>query len=204
MKTRISCRIAQGREPGYVIFTHYISQKGKLLHLRADGCRGQNQTGIQRSLRFCHQRRPRAALSRKKSPEKILRAKKLDAVPKPLATRQAPFPVMARVENITEGEAIVEFLIGTEGKVRLPRIVSATHPSFGYVAAQTVANWRFEPPKAQGKPAVTRVRLPAGFSLNTQKSPGSDQPAPPHDGKKSPGFCYFAAVLTSVCRDFTD
>jgi len=100
----------------------------------------------------------------KKSPQKIIGSAKLDAAPKRIVTREPPFPITALQDDITAGDAVVEFLIDTEGKVRLPRIVSATHPSFGYVAAQTVANWRYEPPKAQGKPVVTRARVPFHFS----------------------------------------
>ena len=100
----------------------------------------------------------------KKSPQKIISGGKLDARPKPVVIRQPPFPLAAFQAGLTEGNAVVEFLIDTEGKVRLPRIVSATHPSFGYMAAQTVANWRFEPPKSQGKPVITRARLPFDFA----------------------------------------
>ena len=105
-----------------------------------------------------------------KSPGKIVAAGKLDAVPKRIVTRQPPFPLAARQENLTEGKAVVEFLIDTEGKVRLPRIISSTHPSFGYMSVQTVANWRYEPPKSGGKPVVTRVRVPFNFTTTDTKS----------------------------------
>ena len=112
----------------------------------------------------------------KKSPQKIIAAAKLDAMPKRIISRKPPFPLAALQENITKGEAVVEFLIDTEGKVRLPRIVSATHPSFGYMAVQTVANWRYEPPKAQGKPVVTRARVPFQFTSNARDAE-DDAPA---------------------------
>ena len=108
----------------------------------------------------------------KKSPQKIIAAGKLDATPKRIVTRQPPFPLAALQENITEGEAVVEFLIDTEGKVRLPRIVSSTHPSFGYIAVQTIANWRYEPPKSQGKPVITRARMPFGFAAKDDAPSG--------------------------------
>lgn len=101
----------------------------------------------------------------KKSPNKILGANKLDAMPKPISMRKAPFPLAARLANLSAGEATVEFLIDTDGKVRLPRILSSTHPSFGYIAVQTVANWLFEPPKAGGKAVVTRAKIPMHFKL---------------------------------------
>lgn len=107
----------------------------------------------------------------KKSPEKITPAGKLDSTPKMIASRQAPFPLAAALANLTSGEAVVEFYIDREGKVRLPRILSSTHPSFGYMAAQTAANWRFEPPLAQGKPAITRARVPVNFSIKDKIAP---------------------------------
>ncbi|MDR1012047.1 MAG: energy transducer TonB [Opitutaceae bacterium] len=101
----------------------------------------------------------------KKSPAKIVPAKKLDAVPKMIAARKAPFPLAAQLEKLNSGEATVEFYIDTEGNVRLPRIKSCTHPSFGYIAVQTAANWRFAPPMSGGKPVITRAQIPIKFSL---------------------------------------
>ena len=63
------------------------------------------------------------------------------------------------------GEARIEVLIDEEGKVRLPRIVEATDPAFGYAAVQAVTEWRFEPPTAAGKPAIVRVLVPFDFAL---------------------------------------
>jgi len=37
---------------------------------------------------------------------------------------------------------------------------------------QTVANWRYEPPKSQGKPVVTRARMPFHFVAKDDASSG--------------------------------
>ncbi len=97
-----------------------------------------------------------------KKPETILNARDLDA--KLVATsRRAPrFPLTVK-PGTTKGEALVEFLIDEEGRVRLPRIVSASEVPFGYAAVQGVAAWRFEPPTRGGRPAVVRVRVPITF-----------------------------------------
>jgi len=68
-----------------------------------------------------------------------------------------------------EGEATVEVLINEEGKVFLPRIVSASEPAFGWAAVQAVAAWRFEPPTRNSAPVVTRVRIPFGFQIKTDE-----------------------------------
>ena len=60
---------------------------------------------------------------------------------------------------------MVDFIVDEEGYVRLPRIVSASAPDFGYSAVQAVSQWRFEEPKVNGKPAAVSVRAPFSFSI---------------------------------------
>ncbi len=83
-----------------------------------------------------------------------------------------PLAVMSRYEPIfprnllgkhKEGQAMIEFLVDEQGKVRLPRSVSATEPSFGYAATQAVALWRFTPPTVKGKGVIVRVKAPVLF-----------------------------------------
>lgn len=109
----------------------------------------------------------------KKHPERILSAKKLDALPKPISQRSAVFPSSLQ-NKVERGQATIQIIIDEEGKVRLPRIAEATDPAFGYAAIQAVSNWRFEPPKAGGRAVVTRVQVPFEFK---HESP-SDKPAP--------------------------
>ncbi len=88
--------------------------------------------------------------------------KDLDARPQLLSPRSPAFP-SALVGKVAEGQAVVEFLIDHDGKVQLPRVVSATDPAFGYAAVQGVAAWRFAPPTSHGKPVVVRAQVPIGF-----------------------------------------
>ena len=96
----------------------------------------------------------------KKSPEKIVSPKALDAPLKPISRRAPVFPATAKS---AEGSATIEVLVDKDGHARLPRIVSASEPALGYAAAQAAGEWRFEEPKAGGKSVVTRVRLPFMF-----------------------------------------
>jgi TonB family protein len=106
----------------------------------------------------------RALLEREmKQPDSIAKANKLDAQPKPTATRQAAFPTTLR-GKAESGEAVIEFLIDEQGHVRLPRIVSSTDPAFGDAAAQALTGWQFVAPKAGGQPAVVKVRIPMKFA----------------------------------------
>jgi len=100
----------------------------------------------------------------KKNPEKILSPDRLDQPIKPVR-RRAPVYPSALLAAGRKGEAVIEFFIDEKGRARLPAIVSATAPEFGYAAAQAIASWSFEPPRKGGKPAVVRVRIPLDFTL---------------------------------------
>jgi len=99
----------------------------------------------------------------KKHPEKILTANLLKAPPKPISRRAPRFPTGLPAE-VTTGNALVEFLIDENGWARLPRIVSASDPAFGYAAVQAVSAWLFEPPLSKGRRVAVRVRIPINFS----------------------------------------
>jgi len=117
----------------------------------------------------------------KKKPDTIVGPDQLDAPLKPTVRRSPPFPA-ALNGRVVAGEAVIELLIDEDGHARLPRIVSATEPAFGYSAVQAVALWQFEPPKAGGKPAVVRARIPVNFSAPKPPAtppPGGPKPADP-------------------------
>jgi TonB family protein len=95
-------------------------------------------------------------------PDRIVPANKLDVPLKPIIRPAPEFPLRL-VGRTEKGEAVVELLVDEEGRVRLPRVISATEPEFGYAATHAAASWAFEPPRTAGKLVVTRVRLPFIF-----------------------------------------
>ena len=99
----------------------------------------------------------------KKSPDKILPVAKLDVPLKIVSRREAIFPVSAP-QGVTKGEAVVECLIDKTGRVRLPRVKSATDDAFGYAAVQAASAWWFEPPLVNSKPVVVREEIPFHFA----------------------------------------
>ena len=112
----------------------------------------------------------------KKHPEKIFLPKKLDSPLKVISQCTPVFPSLVQ-SQFMQGEAKIEVLIDQDGKVRLPRIVTATDPAFGYAAVQAVVAWRFEPPMVGGKPVVVRARVPFEFKLETADvKPGETEP----------------------------
>ncbi len=110
----------------------------------------------------------------KKSPDKILPIAKLDVPLKIVSRREPIFPITAAA-GVTKGEAVVECLIDKTGRVRLPRIKSASDDAFGYAAVQAASGWWFEPPLVNGKPVVVREEIPFHFArrapVNPEKAP---------------------------------
>ena len=81
---------------------------------------------------------------------------------RPSLKESPAFPVALR-GSVDRGAAKVEVLVDEEGYARLPRVVEASDPAFGYAAVQAVSHWTFSPPKAGGKPVVARLQLPFAF-----------------------------------------
>ena len=61
-------------------------------------------------------------------------------------------------------QVMIEFFIDIEGAVQLPHIVEAKNDELAWIALTALSRWHFEPPFRQGRPAVTRIRLPMNFS----------------------------------------
>jgi TonB family protein len=97
----------------------------------------------------------------KKNPE-VATFSELDAPPvrKSGAEPQISPAVLAAVGF---GRAQVEVYIDASGNVVLPQPTAATHPLLGYVAAQAVGSWKYEPPKKAGKRVATRGLLEITF-----------------------------------------
>jgi len=70
-----------------------------------------------------------------------------------------PYPRALR-ESAPHCEAVIEIIVDRDGRVRLPKIVSATHPEYGMAAATATTQWVFFPPTRNGQPADVRVRVP--------------------------------------------
>jgi TonB family protein len=99
----------------------------------------------------------------KKKPETITGAAGLDAKLTPTSRRPPNFP-LSQIEVAPTGEAVIEFIVDEDGRVRLPHTISASHEAFGYAAIQGVAAWRFQPPKRGGRSVAVRVQIPIQFS----------------------------------------
>lgn len=91
-------------------------------------------------------------------------AKGLDAKLAPLYRVSPEYPATLRSAGAPAGRAELEIVIDREGRVRLPRIVNATQPEFGWSAATAVAQWVFAAPNRGGQPVDVKVRVPFDFA----------------------------------------
>lgn len=89
----------------------------------------------------------------------------LDQLDRAPAARYSVSPVYPRnlLRDKLQETVMIEFILDSEGRVHLPRIVEAAHPEFGWAAATALVRWRFEPPLRQGKPVAARLRIPFAF-----------------------------------------
>ncbi len=95
---------------------------------------------------------------------KLTPANKLDAPLNPTHQEGPRYPLALR-EKPEAGQAVVEFIIDQDGWVRLPKIISATREEFGWAAAAAVRAWQFDPPRKDGKPVDTKIRVPLDFAI---------------------------------------
>jgi TonB family protein len=86
----------------------------------------------------------------------ILDVAKLEAPPRLLYDVKPEFPRSLAAQRVT-GEATVEFIIDCRGRVRLPRVVNATHTGFGWAAATAVQQRFYEVPRLKNRPVDVRV-----------------------------------------------
>lgn len=105
-------------------------------------------------------------------------ARLLDRPLHPLHIRPPLYPA-ARLDALEAGAAEIEVTIDREGRVRLPRIRSATHPGFGWAAATAVSQWLFETPRKDGQPVDVRVVVPVKFKAPEPPPPEVPRPEVP-------------------------
>jgi TonB family protein len=98
----------------------------------------------------------------RRHPEKLVSARTLDHPLHPIGIRAPVFP-SSQYGVTKKGSALVEVVVDENGRARIPRIISASDPAFGYAAVQAVANWRFDPPLVGGKTVTTHAEVPFDF-----------------------------------------
>lgn len=86
-------------------------------------------------------------------PGGVLQVQNLAQAPKALAQPMPAYPAALRSRAV-EGTASVRFYVDEAGRVRLPEVTAATTPEFADAVLSAVAQWRYEPPQADGRSIV--------------------------------------------------
>ncbi|MDQ8180663.1 TonB family protein [Pelagicoccus sp. SDUM812005] len=122
----------------------------------------QRLEAIESAIQKLHNRRP--------APEKIYSLSELDTKPRASAMMMPEYPISHLVTK-EEGRAVVEFVLGTDGKTSDLRVVKASHPDFGKNALEAVSKSEFTPGRIGATAVQSRVRIPIMFT----PSPTEDQ-----------------------------
>ena len=99
-------------------------------------------------------------------PAAIFDLAQLDQVPTARFRVPPTYPDQERVKGM-EGKALVEFVLGADGKVAEARAVEATNDAFAASAVEALSKWKFDPGKKGGVPVGVRMRQPITFTLST-------------------------------------
>ena len=89
----------------------------------------------------------------------------LDQKPVPRSQARPIYPAEQRTKKIS-GEAVVDFIVDTQGDVRNAFALRNTHPAFGEAAVEAVAQWKFQPGLKGGRVVNTHMQVPIVFTLN--------------------------------------
>ena len=87
----------------------------------------------------------------------------LDERPRPIWRIQPAYPQGLLGEK-TAGQTMIEFIVDRDGRARLPRVISASQPEFGWAAATAISQWVFARPTRSGQPVDIKVSVPVNFT----------------------------------------
>lgn len=88
---------------------------------------------------------------------RVWMAEDLDREPQAVVSPMPRFPDALRGSHDT-GRVVVEFFVDEAGQVRAPAVNYATADAFAAEALATLRQWRFDPPRRHGRPAVSSMR----------------------------------------------
>lgn len=88
----------------------------------------------------------------------------LDRVPRVVSQP----PTTAVQKASAPGKVEVSFFVDESGRVRLPVVTDAASPELAEAAASTIAKWRFEAPRQQGRPVIAYQTMSLSFGPVTR------------------------------------
>lgn len=103
------------------------------------------------------------------SADPTLDFKQLDKQPVPVKRVRPKYPVELRNTGIN-GEVLLSFVIGRDGKAGDIIIERATNEAFGEAARTAVEQWEFTPGEKDGKAVRVRVQAPISFNMQRDEN----------------------------------
>jgi protein TonB len=94
----------------------------------------------------------------------------LDQGPVPLYQARPIYPQSMRVAGIT-GEALVDFIVDPNGRVRNAVAARSTQREFEEPACSAVSKWKFKPGRKGGRAVFVHMQVPIVFSLSEEGGP---------------------------------
>ncbi|MDQ8185396.1 TonB family protein [Pelagicoccus sp. SDUM812002] len=110
---------------------------------------------VESQIQKLHHRRPQGG--------KVYSIKELDMKPRATAMMMPDYPVAHAVTQ-ESGSAVVEFILGVDGKTSDLRVLKASHPDFAESALKAVAKSEFTPGRIGSTAVQTHVRIPIHFT----------------------------------------
>jgi protein TonB len=77
---------------------------------------------------------------------------------------KSPYPPSARAKGI-QGAVVLEFVVGSDGKVRSPSIIQSPAPELSEAALMAIRKFRFKPAHLGDKDVAIRIRYTYRFVL---------------------------------------
>ncbi len=99
------------------------------------------------------------------SGEPVIDVSKLDQRPVMVSQGRPEYPQSMRQAG-AQGEAIVQFVVGSDGLVYNASAISSTDPAFADAALQAVSHWVFKPGQVAGQNVHTQMQVPIVFNLS--------------------------------------
>jgi TonB family protein len=158
--------VASASRPAFGLAAKGMVEAQRFAPLVQDG-KAVARTGLKQQVRFTIaglDADTREMLDELKKPQPaIAKARELDEMPKYSKTVNPVYPQSLLAEANKNGEAVIACIIDQNGRVRLPRIVSASTEDCGWAAATALLRWEFVPATKGGKAVATRIQIPLKF-----------------------------------------
>ena len=81
-----------------------------------------------------------------------------------LARMSPVYPPELKQYNVS-GDALIAFIVTTDGTTDQVQVVKATHRGFADAAVESIKKWRYTPATKNGKPVNCRMQIPITFYI---------------------------------------